>query len=204
MPTSASYQPIPPLLKHFNLLIAPLRNGTRLRRSSITDFLPSKPNRPPSFNPPFSFNHQLPGIIIFSAVATNFNTVYHHPDRCPSVALLSASRQLSPFDHGPPRLHADAICSLDDSLNQSVSQSVRRITHLRLSASTPQPFIANSEVCSFLSLQDEGKQLPSRQGVRRIGHRDHKRQNNLVILCQLRLAFRLLYFYTLSLRGQFF
>ena len=44
----------------------------------------------------------------------------------------------------------------------------------------------------------------SRQGIRRrIGRREHKRRNNLVILCQLRLVFRLLYFCSLSLGGQF-
>jgi AP-1 complex subunit sigma 1/2 len=132
-------------LKHFNLLIAPPPERHQAP-AIINHRLPSVQTQSPTFiQSPLSLNHQLPGIIIFSAVATNFNTVYHYPDRCPSVALLSVSRQLSPFDHGPPRLHADAICSLDDSLNQSVS----RITHLRLSASTPRPFIANSEICSF-------------------------------------------------------
>jgi len=35
-------------------------------------------------------------------------------------------------------------------------------------------------------------------------HQKHKRRNNLVILCQLRLALRLLYYSSLTLRGQFF
>jgi len=42
------------------------------------------------------------------------------------------------------------------------------------------------------------------QGVRRIGPEEHKRRNNLVVLCQIRLALRLLYFCSLNLRGQLF
>ena len=42
--------------------------------------------------------------------------------------------------------------------------------------------------------------LPCRQGVRRIGHREHKRRNHLAILCQLRPALRLLHLCILSLR----
>jgi hypothetical protein len=42
------------------------------------------------------------------------------------------------------------------------------------------------------------------QGVRRIDRRKHKRRNNLVISCRLRLALRLLYFCSLRLRGHFF
>ena len=44
----------------------------------------------------------------------------------------------------------------------------------------------------------------TRQGVGRIGHRDHKRRKNLVTLCMLRQAFRLFCFATLSLGGQLF
>jgi len=124
LPTSASHQPILPLLKHFNLLIAPPPERHQAP-AIINHRLPSVQTQSPTFiQSPLSLNHQLPGIIIISAFATNFNTVYHYPDRCPSVALLSVSRQLSPFDHGPPRLNADAICSLDDSLNQSVASRI--------------------------------------------------------------------------------
>ena len=45
---------------------------------------------------------------------------------------------------------------------------------------------------------------PCPQGVIRIGPRQHKRRNNLITLCQLRLAFRLHYFCSLSLEGHFF
>ena len=43
-----------------------------------------------------------------------------------------------------------------------------------------------------------------RQGIRKVGRREHKRRNNWVILCKFRLAIRLLYFCSLSFGGQFF
>jgi len=42
------------------------------------------------------------------------------------------------------------------------------------------------------------------QCIRRIGPKSIRRRNNLVTLCQLRPAVRLLHYSSLSLRGQFF
>jgi hypothetical protein len=45
----------------------------------------------------------------------------------------------------------------------------------------------------LLFVQSKVKELPSRQGVRRIGRQEHKRRDNLVVSCKLELAIRLLY-----------
>ena len=54
------------------------------------------------------------------------------------------------------------------------------------------------KVCELLD------RLSRPQGIIRTGPPGHKRRNNLIALCQLRLAFRLLYFCSLSLGGHFF
>jgi len=47
-----------------------------------------------------------------------------------------------------------------------------------------------------LFIQGKIKELPSRQGVRRIGRQEHKRRDSLVISCKLKLAISLLYLYS--------
>jgi hypothetical protein len=156
LPTSASYQPILPLLKHFNLLIAP--PPERHQTAAIINHrLPSVQTQSPTFiqSPPF------PSIISF-LVLLSFRL--SRPTSIPYITIRTAAR-LSHYYPCRDNCHLSTTAHQDSTLTQSVpstthsiSQSHHAFASQRINTTA---FYRELRDLFLSSLQDEGKQLPS-------------------------------------------